>query len=147
MGFLDRLTKASHAITGGGANILIQYPKRVFRVGERFKVRVTVKSTGYDVESGGVFVDIKAVEKGTVGGPGDDSASVNRKTVDMSFPLTPSLVLGANERRVLDGIIQVPSGEPTYYGSIDHRWFIRGRLEAFGNDPDTGFVEIIVSKY
>jgi hypothetical protein len=146
MGLLDKLTQVGQAITGGAADIWIEYPRRVLRVGERIKVRVTIQSTGYAVESRGVFVDIKAEEKGTVR-DGGELTSVHNKTLDKSYPLSPPLVLGANERRAVDGIIQIPNGEPTYYGSIDHRWLIRGRLEASGNDPDTGYYEIIVSKY
>ncbi len=112
-------------------------------------VKVTVMSTGAEVKSNGVYVDIIAKEHGNISGRGrcencgdHDSTShisVNNKTVDQSIPIGPAFVLQPNERKEFEADIQLPHGNPTYHGGIRHEWQIRGRLEAFGNDPDSGF--------
>ena len=52
----------------------------------------------------------------------------------------PTFVLQPNERKEFEADITLPHGQPSYHGrAVHHEWQIRGRLEAFGNDPDSGF--------
>ena len=71
----------------------------------------------------------------------DSRAKVNlsKTTVDQSVPIAPAFVLQPNERKEFEADIQLPHGQGTYKGVVHHEWQIRGRLEAFGNDPDSGF--------
>ncbi len=151
MGFLKKMTSA---ITGGGADVSIEYPPGPFKQGTSIPVKVTVVSTGGEVKSGGVFVDLLAREHGSVFGSHrcekcghvdtSSKVKVSKKTVDTSFPVGPAFVLQSNERKEFEGQISIPGGQPSYKGSINHDWEIRGRLEAFGNDPDSGFKHIEV---
>ena len=152
MGFLGKM---KNAITGGGANVSIEYPTKSLQPGDSIHVKVTVISTGSEVKTQGVFVDLKGEEQGHVHGSarcskcGDyDSrtrVSVQHKTYDQSIPLSGAFTLGANEKKVFEGDVQLPGNvQPTYHGTINHEWSVRGRLEGFGNDPDSGFQTIIV---
>jgi sporulation-control protein spo0M len=146
LGFLKKMTSA---ITGGGADVSIEYPLQAYKSGDVMHVKVTVLSTGGEVKSNGVFVDLRAREHGHVSGShrcekcGDyDSTSrisIDKTTVKQAYPVGPAFVLQENERKEFEADIQIPMGEPTYKGSVQHVWEIRGRLEAFGNDPDSGF--------
>jgi hypothetical protein len=149
MGFLDKMKGAVGSMTGGNADVSIEYPMEPVRQGDNIHVKVTVMSTGAEVKSNGVYVDIVAKEHGQVVGSsrcekcGDyDSSSrvkISNKTVDQSFPVAPAFVLQPNERKEFEADIQLPYGQPSYHGAVDHEWQIRGRLEAFGNDPDSGY--------
>jgi hypothetical protein len=50
-------------------------------------------------------------------------------------------VLSAGESRQFEGTIRLPQGiQPSNAGRhAQHSWSIRGRLEAWGNDPDSGY--------
>jgi hypothetical protein len=106
-------------------------------------------STGGEVKSNGVYVDVHAKEHGQISGSStcescghhDSSTRVklSKTTVDQSIPIAPAFVLQPNERKEFEADIQLPHGQGTYKGAVNHEWQIRGRLEAFGNDPDSGF--------
>jgi hypothetical protein len=153
MGFLDKMKGAVNAMTGGGADVSIEYPMQAFKIGDTLHVKVTVMSTGGEIKSNGVYVDVRAREHGTVSArstcrnchqSSSSSVNISNTTVEQQIPIAPAFVLGANERKEYEADIQLPNGQPTYRGSIDHDWQLRGRLDAFGNDPDSGFKNIDV---
>ena len=66
--------------------------------------------------------------------------SVLASRLEKSFLVSPAFELEGNETKVIEGSFQLPGdAKPTYNGAVSHDWSIRGRLEAFGNDPDSGF--------
>jgi sporulation-control protein spo0M len=140
MGFLDKMKSVGSAMTGGAAKVSIEYPHQVMKPGDSMPVKVTVVSMGKEVKSGGVFVDVYAEENGKVKCKTcGHEADLRRETVKQAIPVGPAFVLQPSETKVFDATIQVPSGQPTYNGQVSHQWKIRGRLDAFGNDPDSGF--------
>jgi hypothetical protein len=66
---------------------------------------------------------------------------VNHVTCSQSSQIAPASTLAAGESRQFEGTIRLPQGiQPTYVGRhAQHTWHIRGRLEAWGNDPDSGY--------
>jgi hypothetical protein len=52
-------------------------------------------------------------------------------------------VLAPGETRQFQVTFLVPNeARPSFYGKLcRHVWQIRGRIEAFGNDPDTGWID------
>lgn len=155
MGVFDKLKSAAQVMTGGSAKVSIEYPMEAVFPGEGMQVRVTVISSGGEVKSNGVFVDLLAEERVT----GSETAVCPRcksrfstpvreakKTFEQSFPIAPALVLAPGESRTFEASLQMPSGAPpTYAGpQTHHEWKIRGRLETFGNDPDSGFQALCV---
>ena len=144
MGFLDKMKGVVGTMTGGNADVSIEYPMQTMSVGDNMHVRVVVMSTGAEVKSGGVFVDVQAREHGDASGECEhchrqSRIKLNRKTADQSIPIAPAFVLQPNEQKEFEADIQLPHGNATYKGGFKHEWQIRGRLEAFGNDPDSGF--------
>ena len=145
MGFLDKMKSVGSAMTGGAARVSIEYPHQPMRSGDSISVKVGVISSGKEVKSGGVYVDIFAFETGQVKCKHcGQMADVKNDTVKQSIPIAPAFVLQPNESKVFESTIQIPGGQPTYNGVVRHEWKIRGRLEAFGNDPDSGFQVIEV---
>ena len=152
MGILDKLKAAAAVVTGGAAEVTLEYEPKVVMPGDTIRVKVTAASAGAEVKSGGVFVDLRAEEqirvprsavamqtKDSVLSMGD--IHVEKTSFEQSFPIAPALVLAPNETKQFEGTVQVPAGvEPSYRGPhSEHRWQIRGRLDAFGNDPDSGW--------
>lgn len=156
MGVFDKLKAASQAMTGGAAKVSIEYPLQAVFPGEPMHVRVTVVSNASgEVKSKGVFVDLLAEEHVT----GSENARCPRcgnsfttpvreakKTFEQSFPIASALVIAPGQSQTFEAMIQIPGGaQPTYAGpQTHHDWKIRGRLQTFGNDPDSGFQSLRV---
>jgi len=145
MGFLDKMKSVGTAMTGGAAKVSLEYPHQMLKPGDSINVKVTVVSMGKEVKSGGVFVDIHADEQGQVKcSTCQKMVNVKNETVKQAINIAPAFVLQPNESKTFESTIQIPMGQPTYHGTIRNEWRIRGRLDAFGNDPDSGFQVIEV---
>lgn len=145
MGFLDKMKSVGTAMTGGAAKVSLEYPHQMLKPGDSINVKVTVVSMGKEVKSGGVFVDIHATEVGEVKCKTcQKMVSIRSETVKQAINIAPAFVLQPNESKTVESTIQIPMGQPTYHGTVRNEWSIRGRLDAFGNDPDSGFQVIEV---
>lgn len=144
MGLLDKLKGAVHAVTGGAATVEIQYAEKV-NAGGAVPVRVTVTSKGTEIKSKGVFVDFEGVERITISKKDEQKFSedyhrqISHSTQE--FQLCGEFVLGAGETKTIEGSVNL---SPTLQPSFEGRWSkniyqVRGRLEAKGNDPDSGY--------
>lgn len=145
MGFLDKIKGAVNAVTGNAAKVELEFMPPVAYPGDRVKVTIKATSTGNEVKSGGVFVDLHGMEeikikRGAAMGVEND-LSVQKTTLEQALQIAPAFVLGKGETKVFEGTIEIPTAaQPSYAGAFSaHSWQIRGRLEAFGNDPDSGF--------
>ena len=147
MGFFDKIKGAVNAVTGGAASVTVQIEGAVIFPGEPVKVLITTTSKGAEIKSAGIFVDVKAAEEVSFK---DDQTkqtiSKSRVTTEQSFQIAPAFVLGANETKQFEGTFILPTVvSPTFLGSFaSHQCYVRGRLEAFGNDPDSGFQPVKV---
>jgi hypothetical protein len=156
MGVFSALKGMVQAVTGGAAQVMIECDPAAVPGGE-LRVRVTCTSTGGEVKSQGVFVDLlgseqvkvpaaAATQPQTAGAmPGGQQPAKDVETsyvsFSQSFQIAPPLVLGPGETRQFEGTVRLPQNiQPTYIGRhAQHSWQIRGRLEAWGNDPDSGY--------
>src|SRR5262245_8663277 len=118
MGFLDKMKGMVNAVTGGAAKVIIEYEPRQAHPGDTIRVKVSVTSTGGEVKSDGVFVDVRGVEKIDLprggGSNHDHSISVSNDTHAQEVRLSPPLVLAANETKVFEGTVTVPAGQPSF---------------------------------
>lgn len=145
MGLFDKLKDVTNMVTGGAARVSIAYEPQVAFPGEELSVRVTVTSTGPQVGSRGVFVDLRAVERvnlprGASAGM-DHSIQTSHTSFEQEISIAPAFTLAPNETKVFEGVVRLPSNaQPSYNGRYtQHEWSIRGRVEATGNDPDSGY--------
>ncbi|HEX8437777.1 hypothetical protein [Archangium sp.] len=150
MGLFDKLKDVANLVTGGAARVSLEYSPSVASPGETLTVRVTATSTGAQVKSGGVFVDLRAVEtvrlpRGMATGV-DQPIHTSHTGFEQQFPIAPAFTLAPNETKVFEGQVRLPSNaQPSFAGHYtQHEWSIRGRVEATGNDPDSGFLALRV---
>ena len=143
-----------NAITGGSAQVWIEYPRHVLKPGERISVRVTVMPRTH-FQANGVYVDLMASERGLVNTGNEcincnrnfsrSQRNINNRMYYHSTPLTGPLQFWYNQVMVFEGTVTIPpNAQPTYLGSFRHEWEIRGRVDALGNDPDSGLQAIVV---
>ena len=147
MGFFDKVKSMVNAVTGGAATVTIQLQQACVFPGESVSVRITATSTGAEVQSKGVYVDVYAEERVSIK---DDSTNqdINKSktTTQQTILIAPAFVLAPNETKSFEGSFTFPQEVlPTFAGSLcQHVCQIRGRIEAFGNDPDSGYQVINV---
>jgi hypothetical protein len=145
MGLFSAIKSAVKSVTGGAAKVTLDVPAMAY-AGDEVQVRITCTSTGGEVKSQGVFVDLVGCEKVNIKGASNSSGekqdvNVTNNTFSQAFQIAGPLVLGANEAREFTGTFRIPASlQPSYTGvHAHHEWQLRGRLEAWGNDPDSGF--------
>lgn len=145
MGLFDKLKDVANMVTGGAARVSIEYEPRVAFPGDELSVRITATSTGGQINSRGVFVDLRAVESVRVSGTSTSGQHQNINNSHTSFEqaiqIAPAFTLAPNETKEFEGMVRLPmSAQPTFHGHYaQHEWSIRGRVEMTGNDPDSGF--------
>lgn len=153
MGLFDKLKGALNAVTGGAAKVTIELAEDrgigfvVIYPGEAVWAKVTATSTGGEVRSKGAFIDVRAVEEAVFRDPQSKEETTQSETMlESSFQIGTDFVLGPNQTEVFTGTFVLPSTvPPSYEGRIVRtRCFVRGRIEAFGNDPDSGYVPVKV---
>jgi hypothetical protein len=144
MGFFDKIKGAVQAVTGGAATVEITYAERA-TAGSTVAVKVTVTSKGSEIKSKGVFVDFAGHEQVHVNKKDDakltEDLRVGAQHSAQEFQIAPALTLGAGESKSFEGTIQLPPTlQPTFAGRYtQNNYQLRGRLEATGNDPDSGW--------
>ena len=153
MGLFDKIKGAIKAVTGGAAKVTIEYPQALLQPNVPMRVRVTATSTGGEVKSGGCFIDVvgsEVIQANDVtpsgihgsGSPQRVDIHETNETFKQAFQIAPAFVLAPNETKVFEGAFQLPPGvQPSYQGKhASHQWTLRGRIEAVGNDPDSGYL-------
>lgn len=143
MGFFDKVRGALDAVTGGAANVQFLYGPQLLFPGERVELAISATSTGRELQSKGVFVDLSANEIVDFKDASDNHIRYQEQTFYREIQVAPAFVLAPGETRQFQITFLVPSeARPSFYGKLcRHHWQIRGRVEAFGNDPDTGWVD------
>jgi hypothetical protein len=147
MGFLDKLKGAVQGVTGNAAKVTVEFSPQFAYPGDTVSVRVTATSNGREVTSKGVFIDLLGLEEVKLRKKDhrdlSDDLDVSRNTLEHSQQIAPAFVLAPNATAQFEGQFVVPgASQPTYHGSYaSHKNQLRARLEAKGNDPDTGYIE------
>jgi hypothetical protein len=152
VGLFGKLKGAVNALTGGAATVTLEFSPAFAYPGDRVAVKVTARSTGGEVKSDGVFVDLEGVETvetahtATDGTGRSCQVNVSRSTVKEEFQIGPGFLLRPGDTKVFDGTVQIPDGvQPSFQGALcRHEIKLRGRMQAFGNDPDSGFQLILI---
>lgn len=143
MGFFDKVKGALNAVTGGAARVHFTHGPQVIFPGEQAQVGVTATSTGLELASKGLFIDLAASEIVDFRDASDNHIRYQEQTFYRELQVAPPFVLAANETRQFEVVFAVPmEARPSFYGKLcRHHWQIRARVEAIGNDPDTGWVD------
>lgn len=151
MGYFDKIKGAVNMVTGGAAHVTIEIMQPALAPGQTAAIKVTATSTaattGAELKSKGVFVDVKGEEHLEV-----IDAATKQKTVqssaavNLTFQIAGEFSLAPNESKTFEGTIHLPNHAlPAIDGAVSKQlYYIRGRVEATGSDPDSGFQPIKV---
>lgn len=151
MGFLDKVkdtakgvagkvgdaTKGmTDAVTGKGAEVSLAY-KGQLQPGGELDVTLTVKSTGRAVKANGAFIDFYGEDD-----PNENAVEKARELImrekgpKHALRLSGEFTVKPGQTKVIEATVTLP--DPL---SADFTWMVRGRVDAFGNDPDTGWMK------
>jgi sporulation-control protein spo0M len=143
MGFLDKVKGALNVVTGGAAKVQFLFGPPIMFPGEQVQVGVSVTSTGQEVQSKGLFVDLAATEFVDFKDASDSHVRYQEQTFYREIQVAPAFVLAPNEARKFTAVFLLPAdARPSFAGKLSrNHWQIRARVEVFGNDPDTDWID------
>lgn len=149
MGFMDKLKGAVNAVTGNAAKVTLEFTPQVAYPGDVVQVKISAVSTGNEVKSKGVYIDLLGNEEIRLkqdSAKGRTADQHETKHSEQELQVAPAFVLAANETKLFEGQFTIPAtAQPTFQGTFTtHGWQLRARVEATGNDPDSGFKPIRV---
>ena len=168
MGLFDKFKQMANAVTGGGAKVSLQIGDAV--LGAAIPVTVTaVVSDGANVDIKAVYILLRGMEtakvdpnklRGAGGIPSNmdagkmaGSAMGQGRLLDYkveSFTgrveIAPAQTLEAGQTYTFEGEIRLPGGaQGTFIGKqISHTIQAQAGLDAAGNDPDSGWIDMQV---
>lgn len=157
MSFLNKVKSIKNAITGGAAKVYIDSSPITF--GEPFDIIIRAQVDDSDLKIDRVYLEIEGREEVEV--PDTDviyenngeqhrrTEIVRARTVTMELEITvaDAQVLSANEGYEWVVTVELPDNAlPEYRGRFcQHTYIACAALDCFGNDPDSGWVELNMS--
>jgi len=149
MGLWDKVKGAVQAMTGGGATVNVTVGEA--SIGRPFIVNVEATANA-DIELSAVYVIVRANEFADVRDVGYqhadewhriDHIEASHQTFKQRFDIASGCTLSDGETKTWSGEIRIPeSANPSFDGEmISHRWAVMAALDAYGNDPDSGWQE------
>jgi hypothetical protein len=157
MGLLDKVKSLKNAVTGGAAKVYVDVQNA--KLSEPFEVTVRAQPQGCDVKFDRVYLDLEGIESVEVpdydfeyeeGGEKRKKREIVRKsakTVDLKLTVADAGEIKDGETAEWKIEVNLPDGSiPDFRGRYArHSYRIRAGLDCFGNDPDSGWIDIRVS--
>lgn len=157
MGFLDKIRTLKNAVTGGGAEVSLDVQPA--RPGESFEVIVRARIGEDDLDVDRVYVRIRGTETIEIPGidvvyeTGDDeerrpeTVTAESDTLSHEVEVAGKQTLAANQEYEWKVEAELPADAlPGYRGKhCNHGYRVIASLDCFGNDPDSGWVELEVA--
>jgi len=168
MGFFDKMKQMANAVTGGGAKVSLQIGDAA--LGQAIPVTVTAMvSDGADLSISSVYILLRGLEtakvdpnklRGVGGVPTNmdagkmaSSAMGQGRLLDYKvesfsgrIDIAGAQKLEAGQTYTFEGEIRLPGGaQGTFIGKhISHQIQAQAGLDAPGNDPDSGWIDMVV---
>jgi len=154
MGFFDKIKSAVNVVTGGSADVSIEFKEVSFGEAIILTVHATAKS---DLKIDKVYLNIRGLEEVNVDdvdyvdhdGDGDrehcrENVRKHHRTCEIEQVVCGAEQLEAGQSYQWDVEIQLPPhAQAPYHGHYcTHSYEVFAGLDAFGNDPDSGWVTI-----
>jgi|GEM_PF-1097088 len=131
----DAAKGVTDKVTGKGAVVELEHVGEL-TPGGTVNVKITVKSTGHAVKAEGIAIDLYGEDDLDEGLLEKARETVMReKGPKHLFKIGEPFTVEAEGTKVVEGSFTLPAELPE-----DLVWLIRARVEAFGNDPDTGWI-------
>ncbi|MEI8631791.1 hypothetical protein P4S72_06145 [Vibrio sp. PP-XX7] len=155
MGFFDTLKAMKNAVTGGAAKVSFDCDTLSYT--EPFKATVRAQIGDANVNASRVYILIEGYEKVQV--PDVDvvydvedgtterrveTVYASHKTVDLEVTIADAQELEANQSYEWEVELELPSDAPSIYEGrfCQHTYKAFAGLDCFGNDPDSGWIEL-----
>jgi sporulation-control protein spo0M len=147
---MSKLKSAVNTLTGGGAKVLVnvERPSRA----EPFTVKVNVKVADGELQVSRVYVRLSGLETAVVHNIRQGQETFARDvtetatTFEQDFNIATAQTLQANQEYNWEAQIQLPqNAPPTYQGrNAKHEIRILAGLDTKGNDPDSGWITLMI---
>lgn len=150
MGFLDKLKQAKNFITGGGADVSINFDSDTVGLGETLKITIMVAVKDADLNMDKAYIKVRSTEKVSVTDRDFDDGRTRTEQVrdsvktweqEIALEDVGAQKLEANQSYTWEGEVEIPDHvEPSYRGkNAQHKYEIFVGLDVPGNDPDSGW--------
>lgn len=148
MGFLNKLKSA---VTGGSATVSLEVDGDVHR-GDPATAHIRIEGN-QDLEYNGIYLLVECHEEAKFeelefedGEIERDTEHARRKVFSERFEIAEAGELSEGDEMELTATFTLPEdANPTLRGEIIfNTWRIQAAVDAFGNDPDSGWVEMTV---
>lgn len=156
MGFFDKLKAVKNAITGGAAKVYVDCDN--FSFDEPFTVTIRVQTDDAPVKMDRAYLYVRGEEQVEV--PDTDvifdeeggsqrrveTVYASHETVKLDITAAEGQELEANQSYQWEVEVELPSNAPLIYRGryCQHLYSIYAGLDCFGNDPDSGWIELNV---
>lgn len=150
MGLFDKLKQAANFVTGGGATVQVTPLKGEFNRNESIKIKITAQVKDAPISVSNVYLEIKSKEsvnvKKMINGKNETIHDEHTGFIHKVTVITSEQELNANQSYEWEAELSLPSNaQPTYHGSMCHHiWQIKAGLDVKGNDPDSGWIELLI---
>lgn len=149
MGLFDKIKQATNFVTGGGANVTIAPEGSEFDKASPIKVRITAQIKDAPINATAAYLDIRAREyvslRKNINGKQEN---IHEEHISYTHKVQSVITSALEGKQSYDWDMEftLPSNaQPTYHGTMGHQvWEVKGAIDAKGNDPDSGWIEIRV---
>ena len=154
MGFFDKLKSMKNAITGGGAKVYVE--TEGLDLEEAFDVTIKTQVSDANLKVNRVYLLVEAIEDIEIpdvdmtydeDGESERRTEIVRKqtpTLQLEIPVAGAGELQANQQYEWTTTVQMPNHalEPYDGKYCRHYYRMQAGLDCFGNDPDSGWIEL-----
>ena len=156
VGLFDKVRTLKNAITGGGAEVSLSAP--ALKRGESAEVSIKVQVEDAELEVDRIYLEIEGretieipdvdvtYESGDASDRVSETVTADSETTTLAITVAEKQTLAAGQAYDLTAEVTLPADAlPPYRGKhCQHKYFIRAGLACFGNDPDSGWIELDV---
>lgn len=154
MGFLDKVKAMKNAVTGGAAKVYLECENISYT--DPFKVIVRAETSDARVKVSDVYLMIEGTEEVEVPDvdvvydeDGDEYRRRERvyascKSMSLKIKVADGQELAANQSYQWEIDVKLPDNSPKIFRGrySEHSYRAMAGLDCFGNDPDSGWVEL-----
>lgn len=154
MGLLDKVKAIKNAVTGGAARVYLDAEELSFD--SPFRITVRAQTDDAPVKISRVYVHVRGYEEVRVPdvdviyeGDGDaqrrvETVSASNTTIEIESTIAEAQELEANQLYEWEAMIELPSSAPSVFKGryCQHTYKAFAGLDCFGNDPDSGWIEL-----
>ena len=159
MGLLNTIINLKNLVTGGSADVVVDVEPALRGVPFNITVQVLVAAEELQIE--GAYLQIQGIEEIEVPQQYVDKQTPNKSkraskkeiirrhtiTSEQKIQIAQEMDLEANEAYKWDAVAKLaPNNEPVYKGKhCNHYYRIRAYLDCYGNDPDSGWIDLQIA--